>query len=132
MYIHRGAFTQRGRGLGSIFSSLIRAVIPVASKVGRAMIKSPITKELLNTVKDTAIQGGVSLAADALRGNNMEDSLQENLNMAKERMAQTIETVGTKKRVNQARPTKRAHTKNKPAKLKTKKKAKLSSRDIFE
>ena len=98
MYIHRGAFSQRGRGLGSIFSSLIRAVIPAASKVGKAMLKSPITKELLKTAKDTAIQGGVSLAADALRGEDMSESLQQNLNMAKERMADSMETAFTRKR----------------------------------
>lgn len=88
MYIHKGSFTQRGRGLGNIFGALLRAVIPV----GKSILKSPITKSILTTAKDTAIQGGISLAADALRGGDVGESLKQNLNVAKTRMADTLES----------------------------------------
>lgn len=88
MYIHKGAFSQRGRGLGNIFGSLMRAVIPL----GKSIFRSPITKSILNSVKDSAIQGGVSVASDALRGGDVKESLKKNLGNARDRLANTLDS----------------------------------------
>lgn len=79
MIIHRGAFLQRGRGIGSIFASLFKAVVPAFKSIGRAIIKSPITKSALSTAKNKAIDAGIQIAADALSGENIGQSISKNL-----------------------------------------------------
>lgn len=88
MYVHRGSFSQRGRGLGNIFGSLMRAVVPI----GKSIFKSPITKSILRTVRDTALEGGVSMASDALRGRDVGESFQDSLGTAKNRLADSLES----------------------------------------
>ncbi len=55
---------QRGAGIGSVFSGLFRTLLPVAKSVGRV-----VGKQALST--------GVQVAADALAGNNLGQSLEQ-------------------------------------------------------
>jgi hypothetical protein len=89
---HQGPYLQRGGGLGNIFGSLFKAIIPAASKLGRNIIKSPLTKSILKSAKDTAVEGGLTLASDALRGRDMGESVQKNLKRARSRVADAIES----------------------------------------
>jgi hypothetical protein len=127
MIIHHGPFIQRGRGLGSLLGSLFKAVIPVASRVGRSIIRSPITKSVLRTAKDAAIEGGLSLAVDALRGNKVAESAQQNVEQAKNKIADAIEkgTINRKRKSKVTRkPVKKKVYVRKPG-------GKRQKRDIF-
>ena len=84
--------TERGRGIGSVLGALFRAVIPVASRIGRTILKSPITKGILHSAKTSAIEAATSLASDVLRGNNVKEGLQRNLELAKHRVADVIDS----------------------------------------
>ena len=52
MYSRR---VQHGRGLGTFFKSIISKVMPFIGNIFR----SPVTKQLLTTAKDTAIDAGI-------------------------------------------------------------------------
>ncbi len=52
---------QRGSGLGSVFHSLLRAVLPVAKSAGRAIGKQ-------------ALRSGVGFAGDILEGANVKEA----------------------------------------------------------
>lgn len=57
-----GAPSQRGHGLGSIFSGLLRSALPVLKTVGKNVGKS-------------ALKAGVTVAGDMIEGRNFENSL---------------------------------------------------------
>ena len=94
---HRGPFLHnghgpRGSGFGSILSSLFKTIIPVVSKIGRSFISSDITKSALRGVKNAAIESGVSLATDVLRGEDIETSAKKNLEKARHTVADAVES----------------------------------------
>ena len=59
-----GARYQRGAGLGSIFRSLFRAILPVAKSAGKS-------------VGRRALKAGAEIASDLVSGRNFKESLQE-------------------------------------------------------
>ena len=72
-HIHRGDYMQRGRGFGSIFSSLIRVLKPLFNKGasalikgGTAALKDPTVKSAINDIKKTALDSGVSAIGKVL------------------------------------------------------------------
>ena len=60
--VYHGPRYQRGQGLGSMFSSLFRRVIPFAKVAANVVKSSPLAREVGRTLKDTAI----NVAVDAL------------------------------------------------------------------
>ena len=55
---------QRGHGLGSFFKGLFRMLLPVAKKIGKSVGKQ-------------ALVAGSHIAADAVRGRNIKESLKK-------------------------------------------------------
>lgn len=60
----RGSPYQRGAGLGSVFRSLFRAILPVAKKAGKAIGRR-------------ALQAGADIATDLVSGKNLKQSLED-------------------------------------------------------
>jgi hypothetical protein len=64
---HGGAFIgmpyQRGAGLGSIFRSIFRAILPMAKSAGRAVGKQ-------------ALKSGANIASDLLSGRDLKETLE--------------------------------------------------------
>ncbi len=60
----RGTKYQRGSGIGNIFSSIFRTLLPLAKTVGK-------------TVGRQALSTGAQVASDALAGHNIGDSLNQ-------------------------------------------------------
>ncbi len=60
----RGTKYQRGGGIGNIFSSIFRTLLPIAKTVGK-------------TVGRQALSMGAQVASDALAGQNIGDSLNQ-------------------------------------------------------
>jgi hypothetical protein len=79
MLYHKGKFIQRGHGLGNIFGSLFRAIMPVAKNVFSRIVSSPITKSLAQTASESATRAGMQLANDVLSGENVGQSLKKGL-----------------------------------------------------
>jgi hypothetical protein len=86
---HRGNYIQRGRGLGSFLGSLLTG----AKEVGRKIISSPIAQDVLKAAKKSAIEAGINVATDTLRGKKkFSSSVRDNLSVAKSAIADAIES----------------------------------------
>ena len=93
MLIHRGIRTQSGRGIGSIFAALARGLAPIARlglRAGKSFLTSPVMKKVGQSALDVAKQSAVNLTADLIQGNNMEESAQNELNNARQKIASTL------------------------------------------
>lgn len=93
MLVHRGARTQSGRGIGSIFAALARGLAPIAKlglRAGKSFISSPLVKKVGESALDLAKQSAVNLTADLIQGNNMNESAQNELNNARQKIASTL------------------------------------------
>ena len=98
MSFHRGPFIQRGRGLGSILSSLYQKVSPIFSLLGKQIAASPITKQALSSAKQAAIDASLSLASDALVGENLKTSFKKNIKKAGKTVSESLRTKAPNKR----------------------------------
>ena len=85
---------QRGRGIGGLLRLMKSVFSPLVRKVGSTVVsaaKSKGAKKLLNVLKDQAIDSSMALASDALRGQNMNTSLTNELDNAKLNLSSTID-----------------------------------------
>ena len=74
--------------------------------VGKSIVNTAISntgKAVLNSIKDQAIDSGIRLASDALRGEDMDESLHNELQTVKRKAADGLESVVRK---NKKRTTK--------------------------
>ena len=81
---------QRGRGIGGILRLAKRLFKPVITTIGKA-VKSNTGKAIGNAIKEQVIESGTNLAVNALRGNNLRDGINREVNTLKERGAEGIE-----------------------------------------
>lgn len=114
---HRGAYIQRGRGLGGIFAGLMKFLIPAlkastkvavktVAKQGKKAITSraaqSLAKKALKTAKKNALKAGLNLAGNALKGENVKEGLSKDIQAAKRDLGviltKTAEKTGEKKR----------------------------------
>jgi hypothetical protein len=65
---------QRGKGLGGIFSSLLRTIGPTLKTVGQSSLVKGVGEDLLAS----ASKGGLAVVSDALAGKNILKSLKSN------------------------------------------------------
>jgi hypothetical protein len=91
---HRGQFIQRGRGLGSFFRSLWNLGKPILSTLaGNSTIR-----DLGKTVATTAVERGLTAAADALEGKRtLKEGLTEGVDVAKREIAEVLKSRAKKK-----------------------------------
>ena len=98
-----GERIQRGRGLGGILRMIKSLFTPVLKSVGKNVVKaatSNTAKSIVKTLGEQAIESGINLATDALRGNNMKESANNEFTSFKNTAADTLETL-KRKRKNQ-------------------------------
>lgn len=88
--LHRGPYIQRGRGFGSTLNSMFRGIIPAARVMGRKVYDSPLTKNVLETAKRSALEAGLNVAEDTLEGKNVKESLKGNVIAAKKKISQSL------------------------------------------
>lgn len=87
-----GEHLQRGRGLGGLLRLAKSVFSPIARTVVKAA-KSNTGKSILNALKQQAIESTVNLATDALRGNDMSESFQGEIDSIRENAANSIENL---------------------------------------
>ena len=91
-----GERLQRGRGIGGILRLVKSVFSPLIKSAGKTVVKavtSDTGKYVMNTLKDQAIDSGMKLAADALRGEDMEQSMREEMQLVKRKAADGLESV---------------------------------------
>jgi len=85
---------QRGRGVGGIFRTLMKGIVPVVNYVGK-FLKSPTGKAIKSSVKRAAVESGGQFISDVVAGKNMKESLKENSSAARDRIANRIKQLST-------------------------------------
>ena len=125
-----GERLQHGRGIGGLLRLVKSVFAPLVKTAGKSIVKAATSstgKKVLNTIKDQAIESGVRLATDALRGEDMNVSLENERQQVKRKAADVLETV-----YDAARPKKQLKTTPK-RKYKAKYKVAVKKKgDIFD
>lgn len=97
MNFHSGLRYQRGRGLGSLFSGLMRGFAPLARmglQAGKKLINSDIVKNVGRNVLDHGKKALIGMAADLIEGKNVKENAQAQLNEARKDIANTLRGSG--------------------------------------
>lgn len=96
---------QRGSGLGALFVSLFRGLVPVlrstakvalksAAKGGRKMLTSKVTKrvakKVLTAAKKNVAKAGMNAALNALEGKNVKEGAKSDLQSARKDLARAF------------------------------------------
>ena len=82
---------QTGEGLGNIFSSIFRKIIPVAGRTIKKIASSKLAKEGGKKLLNSAIDVATNVVADVLDGKKpIKESLDDNLNTARKSIASSI------------------------------------------
>jgi hypothetical protein len=79
MYHLRTPYLQRGRGFGSFFGSVFRHAIPALKMLGGKLLGSPVVQSVGSSLRHSALQGVRQVAADAIAGRNIKQSVGNNL-----------------------------------------------------
>ena len=119
---------QKGRGIGSILSSIFRKIAPFAKtilNIGRKAAATKPVQEVLKSAKKEALKTGVQIADDALKGKNIKDSIKSNAGIAAKSVAQTA--IGEAKKMINDPVKKRSAKRQKQGK----KKSKRRKKDVF-
>ena len=91
-----GERLQRGRGIGGLLRLVKSLFTPLVKSAGKSIVKAATSntgKAVLNSIKDQAIDSGIKLATDALRGDDMNESLQSELQTVKHKAADGLENI---------------------------------------
>ena len=105
-----GERLQRGRGIGGILRLIKSVFSPVVRSIGRTAVKaatSGAAKTVGKALKEQALTSAVNLGIDAIRGTDLQESLDREVNSARRKAADTLDDIRGKKR----KPTKKV-TKN--------------------
>ena len=96
-----GERLQRGRGIGGLLRLVKSLFTPLVKSAGKSIVKAATSntgKAVMNSIKDQAIDSGIRLASDALRGGDMDESLHNELQSVKRKAADGLESVVRKKK----------------------------------
>lgn len=106
-----GPRNQKGRGIGSLFSGLLRTLSPLAKPLAnfaknafKSFTGSDFAKNLANTALDTGKDFAKNMAADLLEGKDVGQTARNQLENAKSRIAQTIRGSGRKRKKKKNEP----------------------------
>lgn len=121
-----GERLQRGRGIGGLLRLFKSVFSPLVKSAGKTIVKAATSdtgKAVLRNIKDQAIESAVKLTTDAMRGEDMGESLQNEIQQVKRKAADVIEDVhSARKKQRKAEPKQKtkARTKAKPALIQVK------------
>lgn len=98
---HYGLRHQTGRGLGSLFSGLLRGLKPLAKmglSAGKRFLQSDFAKNVGSTALNLGKEALKNVAVDVLEGKNLADAGEEQLALAKQKIATQLKGSGCRKR----------------------------------
>jgi hypothetical protein len=101
LMVHRGDRFQRARGFGGFFSGLFRTLKPLFSmglSAGKKLITSDAAKSIGRTALDIGKDSVKKVAIDVLSGKKVKESLDKELDSAKQKIAEKIKGSGQRKR----------------------------------
>ena len=102
----RGGYpTQRGRGIGGLFraaGSLFKPLFKTVSSTALKAVRSNTGKMIGNALKEQAINSAINLTADAIRGNDLNESLQNEVGATRQTVGNVVEGIGSMTRKHRA------------------------------
>ena len=93
-----GERLQRGRGIGGLLRLVKSVFSPLVKTVAKAA-KSNTGKALGNVLKEQVISSAINLTGDVIQGNNLKESLKNELKSGRETLGSAIK--GIRKRKNE-------------------------------
>ena len=134
-----GERLQRGRGIGGLLRLVKSLFTPLVKSAGKSIVKAATSntgKAVLNSIKDQAIDSGIRLASDALRGEDMDESLHNELQSVKRKAADGLESVVRKKKKKKQNDyrdnSNTTYIKHKKTKYNQPKRRIIKKKDIFD
>jgi len=95
-----GPRNQKGRGIGSLFSGLLRTLSPIAKPIAnfaknafKNFAKSDLAKNLANTALSTGKEFAKNMAADLIEGKDLKETARNQLEEAKIGLHKPLEVV---------------------------------------
>jgi len=91
-----GELLQHGRGIGGLLRLVKSVFKPLVRTAGKTIVKaakSNVGKQVLKNLKDQAIESGVHLTSAAMRGDDMGEALNNEIQTVKRKAADTVEQV---------------------------------------
>ena len=85
----RSPYIQKGYGIGGIFRGIANFFRPVARNVVKVLNK-PGVKKVLKTMGRETMDTGSELLLDSLRGSDVQSRLNDRVNVAKNRIADSV------------------------------------------
>ena len=101
MLYHRGLREQNGRGIGGFFLNLFRGLKPLASmglSAGKKLLNSDFAKSVGRTALDIGKEAAKNVAVDVLSGKTIKESVDKELETAKDKIATKIRGSGKKRK----------------------------------
>ena len=127
MLLTRPRRIQTGKGIGSILRGIARVIRPIISSPAVKSAAKSIAKQALTS----SVAAGSEVVKDALRGENIVDSLKRNVTKQGDQVIQhAMEEVGMKNPPSK-KPSVRSRVKKRPATTGRYKKSKRKKTDIF-
>ena len=91
-----GERLQRGRGIGGLLRLVKSVFSPLVKTVAKAA-KSNTGKALGNALKEQAISSAINLTGDVIQGNNLKESLKNELKSGRESLSSAIKGIRKQK-----------------------------------
>ena len=91
-----GERLQRGRGIGGLLRLVKSVFSPLVKTVAKA-VKSNTGKALGNALKEQAISSAINLTGDVIQGNNLKESLKNELKSGRETLGSAIKGIRKRK-----------------------------------
>ena len=91
-----GERLQRGRGIGGLLCLVKSVFSPLVKTVAKAA-KSNTGKALGNVLKEQAISSAINLTVDVIQGNNLKESLKNELKSGRETLGSAIKGIRKRK-----------------------------------
>ena len=91
-----GERLQRGRGIGGLLRLVKSVFSPLVKSAGKTVIKavkSDSGKMLGNALKEQAISSAINLVGDVVKGNNIKESIQNEITSSRENLGDTIKSI---------------------------------------
>ena len=98
---HQAALFMHGEGLGSIFGSIFRRIVPLATKAVKKVASSKILREAGKQVLDTGVSAAANVAANAISGDKtVGETASEELQNARKEIGNAIRNANLKRTID--------------------------------
>ena len=87
---YKSTYIQKRYGLGGIFRGIAKMFRPIARNLSNT-IRRPEVQRVLKTIGKETLDTGSELLLDTIKGNDIEMKLDKRINLAKQRIADSIE-----------------------------------------